>query len=274
MSAIHLGLADTAYRALPGVSASSLRPLGRTPADYRWARDNPRESSPSQVLGTLVHLAVLTPDEWPRVAVAPDVDRRTKAGKETLAEWTAHLAPEDIVATAEDRDRCNAMVDALSRHAVASSLLAADGDSEVSVEWDEDPVGACKARVDRLRRDGWVVDLKTTRETDLSASAWSREVVRYDYHVQIAHYLAGLDILARDGHCPTPQGWAWVVVSTEAPHHVAVHVASSSWRDVGERERRRRLSVLAECRTTGNWPAYPDPISSGPPRWLLAETNA
>jgi exodeoxyribonuclease VIII len=271
MTRLALNLPDADYRAAPGVSASSLRPLRGTPADYAYAIANPQPSSPSQALGTLVHLAVLTPDLWGRVRVAPDVDRRTKAGKDAYSAYVHTLDAGDILATAEDRNLAFAMVDAIERHPIAGRWISPDaGHAEASLFWQDSTSQLdCKARLDLLRRDGWIVDLKTTREEDLSAVSWAREVARHDYHVQLAHYWAGAHAVATLGETQPPAGWAWVVVSSVAPHHVAVHVADGRWLEIGERERRRRLETLAECRRSGVYPAYPDPQSCEPPRWLL-----
>src|SRR5690606_4436228 len=53
------------YLALPGVSITRLKELGRSPQHYRYRRDNPKESAPL-TLGRAAHCAVLEPERYER----------------------------------------------------------------------------------------------------------------------------------------------------------------------------------------------------------------
>jgi len=70
------------YLALDAMSAHGLMQIERSPAHYRHAIDTPHAPTPAQALGTAAHMAILEPDHYEAHAhVAPNVDRRTKAGK-------------------------------------------------------------------------------------------------------------------------------------------------------------------------------------------------
>lgn len=264
------GLPASEYRASPGVSASGLFALAESPADYRERLANPRPSTPAQALGTLVHLALLEPDRWEdSVAIAPKVNRRTKAGKAQWAAWLERSAGK-IVATQDDRDATCRIIEAVDRDPAARSLIATDGESELSIWWEVDGT-LCKARVDRLRHDGFLVDVKTA--SDANPKRWRDEAHRYGYHRQAAHYLDGLRSVATLGETPAPIGWAWLVVQTSAPWHVVVVVPSEQWLDIGRADRDRLLDVYRACEASGEWPGHAGVHHLDAPRWALTATN-
>ena len=80
-----VGLPPSDYHATPAISAHGLNNIRKCPAYFRHCRDNPPDPTPAMRIGTLTHLAVIEPDRFAtEVMVAPNVDRRTSAGK---AEW-------------------------------------------------------------------------------------------------------------------------------------------------------------------------------------------
>jgi len=87
----------SAYLELEAISKSELDHIHRTPAHFQWARANrdARRETPAMLLGRAVHAATFEPFHFANwYAAAPDVDRRTKAGKATYDEFLrlAHYA--------------------------------------------------------------------------------------------------------------------------------------------------------------------------------------
>jgi hypothetical protein len=86
---------NTEYHAHPALSASGLRVLKRSPLHY-WDRYiNPdrvtTEPTEAMQLGTLIHCAVLEPDQFDvrYIAVPEGIDKRTKEGKQVWADLLA-----------------------------------------------------------------------------------------------------------------------------------------------------------------------------------------
>jgi len=78
------------YLSEPAVSASSMKAYLRSPLHYRHQIETPSAPTPAQQLGTLIHAVVLEPFmARSTYAVAPNIDRRTKARKEAHAEFQA-----------------------------------------------------------------------------------------------------------------------------------------------------------------------------------------
>ncbi|MCK7579823.1 MAG: PD-(D/E)XK nuclease-like domain-containing protein [Chromatiales bacterium] len=119
------------YRAINAINASGLKLLERSPAHFQQARLEPHAPTAAQALGTLVHLLVLEPERENEVAVAPECDRRTKAGKDAWAEFQAESA-DRLIVTAEQWDTARRMRDAVRANKNAMALLA-DGSPEVTL---------------------------------------------------------------------------------------------------------------------------------------------
>lgn len=285
MNGIKQGLSFDEYAAAPGANASTLTHMWQTtPLHVRARLLEAPASTVSQERGWLVHIAALEPARYEaEVTVAPKVDRRTKVGK---AEWAEHLAAAEgrKVITAEDDYEVRAMASALRRHPTAGAILSGAAAAEVSLFWthafEDGRTVPCKARLDLIGQlNNWpvIADVKTTK--DASRRSFERSVHAFGYHIQAAHYLAGLEQIApvpampvpcacdvcHHGdpiHAPIPtkveRRFMFLCVETEPPYAVAVYEVDDDALVEGERVRQQMLSRWEECLRTGEWPGYPD----------------
>ena len=257
------------YEAHPGVSQSELRDLARSPAHYyaiRIARTVPRAESSAMRIGSALHALVLEPIEFQRGYVVQSWDARTKEGK---AARDAAMASGRVVLDSDDARAVAGMGEALSRHADASRILAQRTHTEYPMTWRDDASGLrCKGRIDCLATIAGraaIVDIKTT--TDASPDAFARSIATYGYHVQAAHYLAGMR-----ANGASVDGFVILAVESRAPYGVAVYELDAEALEVGEERRRALLSTLAECRASGRWPGYRTQTISLP-RWAVREVE-
>jgi len=242
-------LSNEEYHADPAVSASHLHQVARSGQHY-WARYVTKvpelpKSTAAMTMGSLVHCAVLEPDELlKRYGIAPD--RRTKVGKEAAAEMQANgIEP----VSEADMLLAERMARAVRRHPYAAKLLSA-GKPETSIWWDDPETGLrCKCRPDWI--NGRVcVDLKTT--TDASLLGFAKSMAHFRYHVQTAHYMA----------CDLFDQFIFIAVEKEAPYAVACYYLDPCSRDFaeGQRLRARDLQRIANCRAMAAWPGYGDEL--------------
>ena len=79
-----LRISNKEYRAREGISSTELKKIMKSPMHYRYWKDNPEETdTPSLLFGRAAHKYILeTYDFYTEFTVAPNVDRRTKEGKE------------------------------------------------------------------------------------------------------------------------------------------------------------------------------------------------
>ena len=254
------------YLKIHAASAHGLMLIERSPAHYRASIEAPREPSPAQALGTLTHLAVL---EWDRyqalVRVAPDVDRRTKAGKASAAVFEAECAEIGaIVATAEQDAKARSMREAVISQPFARALLA-DGRAEVTMLWTDMATGvACKARADWVCSGHEVlVDIKTA--ADASERAFAKACGQWSYHIQAAHYV---DAALACGLAE--RAFVFIAVEPEPPHAVGLYQLDEEALRVGRMRRDRALETYHECITSGIWPGYAQEIRTIEiPKWAL-----
>lgn len=243
-------ISNEQYHADPAVSASHLKAVMQSPYHY-WARfvdpdRKPIEPTAAMRLGSLAHCAILEPNDLlQRYGVCGP--RNTKAGKEQAAAMEA----EGIEAvTSTDMALALSMAAAVRNHPAAAALLK-QGKAEQSFWWDDLPTGMrCKCRPDWYY-GSTVVDIKTT--TDASPQAFARAVATYGYHVQAAHYLAGLHGAER---------FVFVAVEKSYPHAVAVYELDAASLELGRTTRDNALDVLAGCQAAGVWPGYGDTLQT------------
>lgn len=265
---------NAAYHAHPAVSKSHLDLIARSPLHY-WARylDPNRvtpEPSPQMRLGTALHTHVLELSRWDEeIAVAPAINRLTKAGKEEWAAFVAEAASKTVI-TADDAAQVMTMGRAVMRHPAAAMLLGLPGKAETTHMWTDAATGLeCKCRPDWLTDDGSiVVDLKTTK--DASLRGFKQSVANYRYHVQAAWYLHGLE----QATGRRPDQFIFICVESTAPYATAVYAADAEMIERGHDQAMRDLAKLAVCRAADSWPSYSDQIETlSLPGWMTGATN-
>lgn len=255
-------LSNAEYHALDAVGKSDLDKIARSPAHWKYAE---REETAAIRIGSAVHCAVLEPERFEAEYVgAPDLDKRTKAGKEAFAEFEAANQGK-IVISADDLGLCLDLQAQVRNHPRVAHFLSS-GQSEVSALWKDEEFGVrCRARFDWLTPDGWLIDLKTT--TDASASAFARSCASYRYHVQAAWYL---DAYPQASGGDLPMGFLFIAVEKTAPYAVALYELDAEAVELGRQLARRDLSRYATAREMDCWPGYPTEIQPlSLPRWVM-----
>ena len=171
------------YRSMPQVNFSTLKFMAQSPKHYLYNLENPKEPTIAMALGNLIHCIVLEPLEvLNRYAIMPDIDRRTKIGKEKYEEFI-NKSIGKIAIKDEQYKEAFAIAQTVPRLYELTTETTFTGILEnIDV----------KCRVDAYDIDNenkviTVYDLKTTREASESKFKWSIE--NYYYHVQAAFYV-------------------------------------------------------------------------------------
>ena len=254
------------YHAGPGVSRSDLVAFNVTPRHYKHHKAKPWKPTAAMELGRLTHMAVLEPEKFAAsIILAPDVDRRTKEGKKTWAEFLEAAKGKEIC-DPDDLVRIRGMKAAIMEHPAAHALLmGADSKREVSLYWKDKETGLlCRCRPDVLRFDGIIPDLKTCE--DASPEEAAKACWNFGYDLEATHYTAGLHAVA--GIEPRP--FPFVFVESKPPHCIAVYVLDNDALEFAEKRRRKLLRKIAECVAADKWPGYPDKIQSlSLPAWAM-----
>ena len=145
-------MTEKEYRSNPAISRSELWLINRSPEYFKYRKENPMEPTTALLFGQVAHKLLLEPDSFDDdFAVAPVVDRRTKAGKDA---WEAFLIEADgkTVVDPSTYEHAKEMTDAAKQNPLVASLLI--GSHEEPFFWTDPDTGvACKCRLDSWHRD-------------------------------------------------------------------------------------------------------------------------
>ena len=254
-------------RVLGEVSNSGIKQALRSAAHYKaWVETTDEHDTPTFAFGRAFHAALLEPDRFAQAwAVQPDFgDLRTKAARESRDAWRSGH-PNVACIPQEDMDRIHAMIAAVLVHPWARRAVR-DGHSEVTVRWSDDTTGLpCKARADYYvdGKTPFVLDVKTT--LDASPEAFARDIAKYGYHIQHAHYADGFRVLGKP-----LRNYLLLAVEKEAPYAVALYYIDAEAEQRGYDLRARGMQRIAHGVQTGEWPTYTNDITRlSLPRWAL-----
>lgn len=143
------------------------------------------------LVGSAFHAMMLEPEEYKKLyAFEPAMDRRTKAGKEYIAEWKENNADIPNHLPGKSEDMLLNMQESLNNHPVYKALIKESGEREV-IKLFELEGQKCKAKVDYYDvENNYIVDIKTCKNLDIEEIA--KSIKDYNYGIQAAFYLDGL----------------------------------------------------------------------------------
>lgn len=156
--------------------------------DYIMKQTEPTES---MLAGSAFHSMMLEPDKFKSTyAFEPNMDKRTKAGKEYIAQWkkdNEHI-PHHLPGKYEEM--LINMHESLSKSDAYNYLVKPDGEFEQIKLFELEGV-KCKSKIDYYNpADNYVVDIKTCQKLDIDAILDA--IKQYKYGIQAAFYLDGL----------------------------------------------------------------------------------
>lgn len=267
------GMPANEYFAAEAMNQSSLKKLRDCPLKFKFELENPRNhESAAMAMGTLVHTALLEPEQMSEYRVLDDY---TKKGLLEKAQWSGskakefskrlgsfqEWAKEGPLADESDMATALEIARAVSKLPVGKQLETAE--TEVSVfatyEAAEGPI-RIKGRIDALMRDEkLIIDVKTTRPGGGSAMAFGKTAWNFGYLQQAGYYkllceLAGVTI----------NRFAILCVETEAPYCPVVYQIPPEGLRWAYHESMQLLDRLSRCMAAKDWPGYENQIISLP----------
>lgn len=197
------------------------------------------EPTDAMKLGTALHALVLQPERVDElVGVAPEGDRRTKAGKEAWAAFQATAGGKTVV-TQEQWCAARMMADSVLAHGLARDLLTSPGRSELAVRWLHPSLEVpLKVLFDRQLDCGVSLDIKTAAEPH--PAAWVRQAVNFGIHRQAALYLDG----RQHGLGVHGEEFLHIVVGSKPPYECLVVALDESALLLGRQQNEETLHKL------------------------------
>lgn len=253
-------MTEEEYRKYPAVNKSTLWEMHKSPAHYKWALEHPKEDTPALAFGRALHMAVLQPMEFANhYRLAPNCDRRTKAGKDEYSGFIQSLRADQEPISPDDYTTIIGMIGSIMTFPAAHDLLN-HAETEVPLFWVDDATGLeCKCRTDAMvfetDDDGeitgvTIIDLKTC--SDASTQAFMRDSLRYGYDVQAAHYVRAVKHLVPD----VPVRWGFLAIEKAEPYCTNLIWVEEDFLDRGTLQLIGLMDKLKTCMDTDTWPAY------------------
>lgn len=249
---VHI-ISNDEYHSSHGVSRSALWTFKKSPYHYWWEYlRQPYESNsptPSMCIGEYFHVDLLEPHLFSeKIAIEPDVNKRTNAGKKVLEEFMEANQGKTIVTLAQ-AEFANQMTFNLKRKELFLNLIEG-AKIEHSIYFTHEPTGLqCK-----VRPDAWlgsiVTDLKTT--ADASYTAFQRSAYKFGYFLQ-----AGMIYRAMESIGTPLEKFVNVCVENSEPFADAIYILDDDAIDYGVRLFDHLMAQFAECHEQDRWPAYP-----------------
>ena len=220
-----------------------------SPQKFKWAEEHEEPPTPAFRLGSAFHKLALERETFDvEYAVVPEVDRRTKVGKEVYAQFTEKAGNRTILSY-DEMQTAAGMVNALMANPTAR-VLVERGLKEQSIFWKEENTGVeLKCRPDILLPEDVlrvIADLKSCASAD--TDSFTRECLRLGYDVQAAMYREGVKT-----KYPGEYAFVFIAVEKTPPYAVNVMEMDKLMVDYGYIRFRELLDTYVECRDSGNW---------------------
>ena len=265
-------MTEMEYNEAEGIRRSDLWKMEDSPEKFKYFLEHPVEQTPAMAFGSACHKMVLEPEDFGNeFAVAPNVDGRTKEGKEIKARFAEENAGK-IILSRDDVEVMEEMVQALLRCPLAKKLLYGKGEAEVPFFWtDKDTGEKCKVKLDRLvkyNRKTYVVDYKTTICAE--TFRFNSDMWKLGYFMQAAMYTEGV---MRAKKLKKRPGFLFVAQEKKPPYSVNVIEVSEEVMNAGIAKFHQLLDKLHACKVIDQWPGYMNgnvPNDAFVPNWMQA----
>ena len=258
-----------AYHSDDAVGSSLIRKLQTSTPMHALAMLATPMASPAMALGTALHAAMLEPEnDLAQAVVQPDIDKRTKAGKEEHATFAA-LHEGRCIITPDQAQQLSGMVSACLKDWRIKHALSACKKREVSAFGS---IGGhkAKARLDAWNGHGMVLDLKTTRDL---ACDFEKSIANFGYGLQAAWYREVLRSVFRSEGRLMPDDFSFVflVVETTYPHGTAVYRMSDEVMDCYSDRLVELQKQWWECVLKNEYSGWPqtDVVDISLPAWAM-----
>lgn len=240
------------YHASEGLSRSNLWTFKSLPFKFWYEKLSGQFEQPADkeafILGDLIHALCLEPDTfYDRYMVMPNIDKRTKSGKELYASVMLEAGNKTLVKP-ETMQLAHDMNYALMGNTTVCDLLRG-AKMEKSIYWKHEPTGLiCKARPD-VWQGRIVSDLKTTQ--DAGYRSFQLSAYKYGYFLQAAMIYEALKSIGEPFH-----NFVNICVEKTKPHPVGLYMMDDEAVQFGIDMYHSLMERIYECFEKNIWPDY------------------
>lgn len=265
-------MTEQEYNTAKGIRRSDLWKMEDSPEKFKYFLEHPPEKTQAMAFGSACHKFILENGDFSsEYALAPNVDRRTKAGKDAWEEFLASVGDRTPI-TEDENQTMVEMYEALDRCQLAKKLIHGKGETEQAFFWKDPETGEdCKIKTDRLvkyNRRWYVVDYKTCQSAE--TMRFNSEVWRLGYYFQAGMYTEGIMAAKKLKKRP---GFLFVAQEKKAPYSVNVIEVSEEVMNAGVAKFHELLGKYHDCNVLDNWAGYVGDVPNDcfVPTWMERE---
>lgn len=237
------------------VSKSQLARMAVCPKYFKWCEDNPPEQSEEMVVGSAFHKLVLEPQDFgAEFVVMPEIDRRTKSGKESYMVFLQQAQGRQIITQEQYKTICGMLESVLALENVPKLLKS---DHEKSMYGIDKLTGECiKTRPDCYKIMGKgkeksliITDLKSCRSAQ--TDDFTKDAIKFHYDLQAYMYTKNASDLL---DIPFENiSFVFIAVEKKPPYLAKKYQVDEFLLQHGEMRFREYIGMYHQAKTTNNW---------------------
>lgn len=245
---------DKQYNELEGLRRSDLWVLNKTPLHFKYNLENPQPQTEALLFGSAIHKYILEPEDFNNeYIVMPQVDRRTKEGKEIYNDFMALAQEKDLtVISQENYQQIQDMAQVLKQDQLVNDLLEGAKFEQVYSWTDPETNTHLKVKADIITQfEGktYIVDYKTT--TSCEYKDFYRSMRKYGYDFQ-----AGMYSEVVENNLLESVEFAFIAQEKTPPYAYRVFWVDKEVVRTGKGKLHNLLRLYKECVDNNQWQGY------------------
>lgn len=221
------------YHSRSEISCSQIKTILKNP--YEFLAKVKKEPSKAMDFGSCVHKLVLEPEEFDKeFAIVPDIDKRTKEGKELYAQFMMQHGSKTLLNN-EDFEKAK-WCSQIALEIAGTFFKNGKAEQSYFSELDGVPV---RCRPDYYIEDkGIIVDVKTT--ADASKDGFTKSVANFGYHIQNAFYIDTMRSLGLKA-----DKFMFVAIETKEPFMIGLYELDETSIEHGRSQYKKALELIS-----------------------------
>ncbi len=243
---------NEAYHSAQGWSRSALLDLDKSPYHFYYnhiACLKERGAPTADMkIGSAVHTLLLEPEKFEdEFACAPDVNKRTKEGKQQYAEFEIAASGKIVLSKAEFQSASN-LVEGIKKFNIVDDVIS-DAKIEQSIFWTDKETGLqFKCRPD-VWQTNFVADVKTAK--NVSHDLFARSALDSGYYVQAGMIYEALEVIEQP-----IEKYIFLAVEKQVPYVPKIFILDGYALDFGVEHFQLYKKKLAYHLKHDDWPGY------------------
>lgn len=253
-------ISDNSYHGSDGYSRSQLLAFEKSPAHFRYELDNKKRKPPTaaMILGSLFHCLLLEPEQMgKKFATMPDINRRTKVGKEEYEKFVKDNVAKAVISQ-DQLALANEMADSVMSDKNVAQMLS-NTTVEQSLFFTHQTGQQYKSRPDAYK-NGHIIDIKTAN--DVGTRHMTNECIYRGYFLQAGMIYEAFKALGKEFTTYTI-----IACEKDAPYLPKVFQLNDDCIEWGVQKFNEIAQEIKICAENNVWPAYTTELLELP-RWL------